>query len=186
MNPTDFQIAFRLRKLKTAFTRLDLDKDGLVSKEDFELMAEKQNKSGNATAEQAASCHQSLKEVADFFWYKHGERLPRQQAAEDMHEVMLKLSFEEQRAMCDKFCKPMFDAVDSNGDGHISFEEYKVYANTIAPDLTDEDKVKSFNLIDANKDGEISREEFLDAGYEYFYSFEENEMTEAFYEPLVA
>ena len=186
MNPTDSQIAFRLRKLKTAFTRFDVDKDGFISKEDFELMAKRMNKLGNATAEQAAACHTSFMQVADFFGYKHGERLPREQAAEDMHEVMLKLSFEEQRSLCDKFYYPIFDAVDSNGDGHIPFEEYKVYAKTIAPDLTDEDKVKSFNLIDANKDGEISREEFLDAAYEYFYSFEENELTEAFYGPLVA
>ena len=103
MNPTDSQIAFCLRKLKTALTRMDVDKDGYISKEDFELMAERMNKLGNATAEQAASCHQSLMQVANFFGYKHGEKLPREQAAEDMHEVMFKISFEEQRALCANF-----------------------------------------------------------------------------------
>ena len=105
-------------------------------------------------------------QVADFFGYKHGEQVPREEAAEKINEVMLKLPLEERRAMCDKFYNPVFDAVDSldsNGDGHISLEEYKNYTKVLIPELSDEYKVKSFNLIDADHNGEISREEFLDA-----------------------
>ena len=186
MNPTDSQIAFRLRKLKTVFTRYDVDNDGYISRDDFELMAEKMNKLCNATGEQAESCHKSFMHVADVFGYKHGAKLARDEAAANMNEAMLKLPIEEQRAMCDNFHSAIFDAVDSNGDGHISLEEYKVYAKALTPKLSDEDQVKSFNLIDADKNGEISREEFLDAAYVYLHTFEENEITEIFYGPLVS
>jgi Ca2+-binding EF-hand superfamily protein len=186
MNPTDSQIAFRLRKLKTAFFRFDVNKDGLISREDFELMAERMNKFGNATAEQAQSCHNSFMLVADFFGYKHGEELQREKAAEDMHQVMLNLPLEERRVICDKFYNSIFDAVDSNRDGQISLEEYKTYTKALAPELSDEYKVESFNLIDADHNGEISREEFLDAAYDFYYAFEENEMTDVFFGPLVA
>jgi Ca2+-binding EF-hand superfamily protein len=125
-------------------------------------------------------------QVADFFGYKHGEQVPWEEAAEKMNEFMLNLPLEERRVMCDKFYNSIFDAVDSNGDGHISLEEYKTYTKALAPELSDEYKVKSFNLIDADHNSEISRKEFLDAAYDFYYTNEENEMAHVFYGPLIA
>lgn len=65
-------------------------------------------------------------------------------------------------------------------------EEYKTFSQALAPDMPDEDRVKSFNLIDAGGNGEISRDEFLNAAFEYLHRFEDNELSKVFYGPLVA
>ena len=157
-----------------------------MSKEDFELMAEKMNKLGNATDEQAESCRQAFMHVAEVFGFAYGEKLPREEAVKNMNEVMLKLSWKEQRAMCDGFHNPIFDAMDFDGDQSISLEEYKTYTQALTPDLSDEYRVKSFKLIDADGDGKITRQEFLEAAFEYLHKFEENEISEALYGPLVS
>lgn len=185
MNPTDAQIAFRLRKIKTNFERLDVDKDGCMSREDFELIAERIAELSNANDEQARSFRDAFLHVADTFGYAPGVIIGKDEAVKKGNEIMLKLSLEEQRSMCDNFHNAVFDAVDLNKDGHISLEEYKIYFQAIAPDITDEDKVKSFNLIDVNHDGEISRQEFLQASFEYFHGFEENELSKVFFGPLL-
>jgi Ca2+-binding EF-hand superfamily protein len=185
MNPTSSQIAFRLRKIKTNFDRLDVDKDGYMSRMDFEIIAKRMNELSNATEEQAEACHNAFMHVADTFGYTPGVRIAKEEAIKFGSEVMLKKPWEEQRAMCDNFHNAVFDAVDVNRDGHISLEEYKTYLQALAPDISDEDKVKSFNLIDVNHDGEISREEFLNASFEYFHGFEENELSKVFFGPLV-
>jgi Ca2+-binding EF-hand superfamily protein len=185
MDPTDSQIAFRLRKLRTKFARFDVDKDGYMSKEDFELMAKKMIEMSNATGEQAESCRQIFMHVPDTFGFTPGMKLSREEAAKNMNEAMLKLSWKEQRAMCDNFYNVVFDAMDLDRDDHISLEEYKTYTRVLAPDLSDEDKVKCFNLIDADQDGKISRAEFLEVAFGYLHKFEENEFSELFYGPLV-
>ena len=58
---------------------------------------------------------------------------------------------------------PIFDALELNKDGHISnsLDEFKVYFQIIAPDISEDEVTHSFNVIDSNKDGEISCEELL-------------------------
>ncbi len=74
----------------------------------------------------------------------------------------------------------MFDGIDTNGDGHISVEEFKVYLKVVvAPDLT-EDQAKH-----ADKNGEISQEEFLAAAKDFFCGVEETELAAAFMGKLV-
>jgi Ca2+-binding EF-hand superfamily protein len=58
---------------------------------------------------------------------------------------------------------PIFDALELNKDGHISnsLDEFKVYFQIIAPDISEDEVTHSFNVIDSNKDDEISCEELL-------------------------
>ena len=72
MNPTDSQIAFRLRKLKTHFSRLDVDNDGFVSREDYELIAKKVIEFSNATGDKAEQCYKTYMDVADFLRFTLG------------------------------------------------------------------------------------------------------------------
>ncbi len=186
MNPTNSQIAFRLRKIKTTFTRMDVDKDGYMTRKDFELIAKRMNELSNATDEQADACLKAFMRVADAFGYTTAEvKISREEAIKNGNEVMLTQPWEEQRTMCDNFHNAVFDAIDLNQDGHISLDEYNLYLQALAPDISEEDRVKSFNLIDVNHDHEISRDEFLDASFEYFHGIEENELSKIFMGPLL-
>ena len=184
MNPTDSQIAFRLRKLKTHFNRLDIDNNGYISREDYELLAKKVNELSKATGDKAERCYKAFIDIADSLGFTPGVKIPKEEAVKKANEMMLTKPWEEQRVMCDRAHNLIFDAVDLNGDGHISMEEFKIYFHVLAPNLLDADKEKSFKLIDVDKNGEISREEFLQASFEYLHGVKENELSQVFYGPL--
>ena len=74
---------------------------------------------------------------------------------------------------------PMFDALDLNKDGHISLDEFKIYLQIIAPDISDAEIIHSFNKIDEDKNGEISRDEFIAAAFDFFFGYEETEISNA-------
>ena len=99
--------------------------------------------------------------------------------------MMLTKSWEEQRAMCYDVHNFMFDAVDLNGDGHISMEEFKTHFKELVPVLSEADIEKAFKLIDVDKNGETSREEFLEASFEYLHGVKETELSHVLYGPLV-
>ena len=185
MNPTDSQIAFRLRKLRTRYARLDVNNDGCISREDYELMAKKVNEYSKATDERAESCFKAFMYVADAAGFAPGVKIPREEAAKRANNMMLTKSWEERKIMCDNVHNQIFDAIDTNQDGCISLEEFRIYSQVIAPDTPVDDVAKSFNLIDVNRNGEISREEFLEASMEYLHGFEENELSEVFFGPLL-
>ncbi len=79
----------------------------------------------------------------------------------------------------------LFDVIDTNGDGHISVEEFKVYLKVVAPDVTEDEAKHAFDVIDADKNGKISWEEFLAAVEEFFCGVEETELAAAFMGKLV-
>lgn len=75
---------------------------------------------------------------------------------------------------------PLFDAINTNGDGHISVQEFTIYLKVVAPDVTGDEAEHAFSVIDADKNGEISREEFLAAATDFFYEVKETEAANVF------
>ena len=75
---------------------------------------------------------------------------------------------------------PLFDAIDTNKDGYIPVEEFKVYFHVVAPCTTEAEITLSFNTIDANKDGKISREDFMAAAEDFLFGVEETEISKVF------
>jgi Ca2+-binding EF-hand superfamily protein len=183
MYSTDAEIAFRTRKLRTVISRIDVNNDGYVTPDDFEAMAKKVNELTKATSEQAESCLKSFRHAAELLGFT--PETTREEAGEKLSKRMATQTWEEQQAMCDSAQGHIFDAVDTNGDGHISLEEFKASFQVLAPGTPDECRVKAFNLIDVNKNGEISREEFLAATFEYLHGVKETELSKILFGPLL-
>ena len=53
MSFTKEQKAYHLHKMRTRMTRLDVNKDGYISREDYELMGKKLTEQSGITKEQA-------------------------------------------------------------------------------------------------------------------------------------
>lgn len=179
------QHAYHLHKMRTRFKRLDVNKDGVISREDFELMASKLLEYSNLGEIHAESVREAFVHVADCIGLKPGVKFPIEEAAREASRKMMAMTPEKQMAVLRSDHDALFDALDVNKDGHISQKEFKVYFQVIAPDISEAEMINSFNVIDENKNGEISRDEFLTAAHDFMFGEKETEISKAFFGHLL-
>ena len=180
MSFTKEQKAYHQRKMRTRMTRLDINKDGYISREDYELIGKKLAKHNGMTREQAEATTKEFLKVADAFNMKPGVKIPLEEAAKKASESLLSMSSEERKALLTDTHNLLFDAIDTNKDGHISMKEFEVYFKVLAPGISEVEVAHSFDSIDTDKNGEISREEFLAAAEDFMLGVEETELSKAF------
>jgi Ca2+-binding EF-hand superfamily protein len=182
---TDKQREFHLQKMRTRFNRLDLNHDGFISREDYELMGTKLQEYGKLDEEKAERTRNAFISIADRMGLKPGVKIPAEEAAQKASKGFLSTTPEQQLASTKTFYL-IFEALDLNNDGSISLEEFKVYFQIIAPDLSVADVTHTFNMIDSDRNGEISREEFVAASFDFAHGIEETEISKVFFGPLMS
>ena len=185
MSFTEKQKAFHLRKMKTRMARMDVNKDGYISREDYELIGKKLAEYSGLKGVQAESVRKEFLKVADVLKLHPGVKVPLQQAAIQANVAIFSMTPEERKSSLRASHDLLFDVIDSNKDGHISVKELKVYYQVIAPDMSEEEIIHSFNTIDTNKNGEISREEFMAAAEDFLHAVEETELSKIFFGKLL-
>ena len=109
MSYTEEQKAYFLRKMRTRTLTLDINKDGHISYEDYEIMGKKVGENSQMTEEQTEL---SNKKVT---------------------EIILASTLAQSKARFDKSHSLIFDAIDTNKSGQISLKEFKEYFRTTAP-----------------------------------------------------
>ena len=108
-------------------------------------------------------------EIANVLDLKPGVKLSIEEASQNVHMNTLSLPFDLQnKDICVRTYRMMFDAIDTNNDGGTSPSEFTEFLFKLLapwPDITD---IKIFSLaqkfmeaFDADKDNKISREESL-------------------------
>ena len=160
--------------------RLDYNEDGYISREDYDLMGRKLAEYSEMTDKQAQSTYKEFMKIADALNLKPGLRIPLEMATQNACKSILSMAPDERKAH-----NLLFNAIDTNKDGHISLEEFKVYFYVIAPETSEADIVSSFNSIDVDKNRKISREEFLAAAEDFLSGVEETEISKAFFGQLL-
>ena len=165
--------------------RLDFNEDGYISREDCELMSNKLAEYSEMSEQEAESTYKDFMKVADALNLKQGVRIPAEQAAHNASEAILAMTPEEQRLMIHKNYKLLFNLIDTNNDGHISLEEFKVWFYVIAPELSESIRIKAFKAVDVDSNGEISCEEFLAAAEDYVSSVNETNVSEVLFGRLI-
>ena len=83
MSYTEEQKAYFLRKMRTRLSTLDINKDGHISNEDYELMGRRLAEHSQMTEEQAEATKKEFAKFAEMLNMKPGERyqwgrLPKQ------------------------------------------------------------------------------------------------------------
>ena len=166
--------------------RMDMNKDGFISREDFELMGIKVAEYSGMTGEQAEAPKKQFLKVADMIGLEPGVKKTLEEAATKANESLLtSMTAREREALISDTHDLLFNALDTNNDGIISRDEFKVYLNIFAPEMAEDDIVHSFDTIDTDKNGEISREEFLAAANDFLQGVEETEVSKVFFGPLL-
>ena len=163
----------------------DINKDGHISYEDYELMGKKVIEHSQMTGEQAEATKKVFARFSERLNLKPGEKMPVEEAAKKVSEIILASIPAQSKATFDKSHNLLFDAIDTNKSGQISAKEFKEYFTLTALGISEAEVTYSFNTIDTNKDGVISREEFMAAAEDFFCGVEETEISKVFLGRLV-
>ena len=200
-------MAFFDQKIRTLFTRFDMDKNAMIEVEDFNQWSAKLAQIGGLNAERSAALQKSLLAVWNVFF------LPADTNNDGSVEVpellthmravniflfynIIKQNFKfvksfqsltdnSKRASIEATLPLIFDAIDTNADGGIEVVEFTAYFSSLG--LTDAAFANTvFQDMDANHDGSLSREEFAAFGNEFFLSQDAASPSRHFFGPLVA
>ena len=178
------QKAYHLRKMRTRYTRLDVDKDAHITLADYELMAKRMVEYGKLSKDTADTVYEKFREIAELTGCgKPGEKLALDEAIKQAHESLLTLPADQWKAIINNGAGKLFHVVDTNSDGVISANEFAVYFMAVG--LTNPESKRSFDIIDTDKNGEISYKEFMNAAEDFYRGTEETELSKAFFGPLV-
>ena len=165
------------RKLDRAMQVRDVDKDGLITRKDFELVVQRYRDHGGVTAEQHQRIKTSLMEMCDAAGLTDDTK-------QFIHEEFKKrnANMPNHAQTHDTIFRTMFYGLDVNGDGIVSMDEWELHYKCIGIDP--KHAKASFEAMDTNGDGVVSREEFVAYHVEYFTTTE-NELNSAIlYGPL--
>ena len=155
---------FWRKKFRKAVETRDADKNGYISRSDFQLVLERYQKLSETTAEKCEALSNFLLTFCDNV---------------GLADASVQLTYEEfehrwQDLMANGKMKimyqHMFDILDVNGDGFISVKEWK--AHILALGMSYEHGQQAFEAMDTNGDGKISMDEFVEYHFEYFYTVE--------------
>nr|P04572.1 RecName: Full=Sarcoplasmic calcium-binding protein; Short=SCP [Perinereis vancaurica tetradentata] len=170
-----------VQKMKTYFNRIDFDKDGAITRKDFESMATRFAKESEMKPEHAKVLMDSLTGVWDKFLANvaGGKGIDQATFISSMKE---KVKDPNAKAVVEGPLPLFFRAVDTNEDNMISRDEYGIFFNMLGlnPDMAP----ASFDAIDTNNDGLLSQEEFVTAGSDFFIN-DQDSPNKVFWGPLV-
>ena len=170
------QNAFWNKKFDHCIRAHDTNKSGDISRADFLRIRER---------------YKSLKTSNP----QHMERLSKYQAAildrVGLQDESVKLSYAELKENFiqslskvedyDEFFGATFQNQDINGDGVISFEEWKAHYYCMGIDTAH--ARASFDAMDKNGDGKISKEEFVNFHHEFYFTVENKLGSDILYGP---
>ena len=179
MSLTDKQKAFFARKMKTTFVKLDVNKTGYLSIEDYQELTRRFIEYGKLSREDEQRIQKAMEDVCISIGMNKGVK----QTPEQYLSGIIEMPEEERKIMGESLLSQWFDVVDTNGDGVISPQEFGVYFKIMGID--ESATQASFDAIDTNHDGLISRDEFVAAGVDFFTGVDETSGGTLFYGPLV-
>ncbi|XP_068623539.1 sarcoplasmic calcium-binding protein isoform X2 [Battus philenor] len=172
---------FWRRKMRTVHNILDVDKDGLISFNDFQLFADRFKALGHLDEAQA----KEFTEIIQMTWEEQWGAIDPynyvtvEQYLEDMHHVLNDKSLKKR---AHRWLPYLFKAVDKDKSGFISVKEFKLFFKCLG--LNSEHAAVAFAVIDTNGDGKLSMKEFVKLGKDFFLTEDETKVSKMFWGPL--
>ncbi|XP_068217633.1 sarcoplasmic calcium-binding protein [Palaemon carinicauda] len=176
------QTSFWRQKMRTHHQMMDVNKDGVVSWDDFEALVRKFSQFGHLSEKEIGRFTDALRHVWEEEWGASGDPyvfIGQEQFLSQMEHVV------NTKDLRKRVASPLpyfFKAVDRDGSGEISLEEFKMFYSCLG--LSDKDAEESFAAIDLNSDGKLSRKEFVKLGRDFFLTEDETRPSKLFWGPL--
>ena len=163
-----------VKRIEGVFALQDTNKNGYLSKEEWFAVGKRLAEAVPDRPEELARYREVVDEFSNEFGMTDGVKVDKEKyvqlaavfAAKQMNAVM---KGEESSVV--KLDNAMFDMVDHNRDGTISWEEYKTVMG--ANYISEEAARAGFDMLDKNKNGKIERKEFTANTVKFWYSLED-------------
>ena len=172
--------AFWNKKIRSYLKVTDVDKDGLISRRDFELIAKRQKEFGGLSDERSAELRKHLMEMCDILQLTEGS--PGFTYDQYIDKYAAYAAEYAQPGKTPAYMLLFFAGLDLNGDGYISLEEWTIHYKCLGVDT--KHAKASFDAIDTNGDGKVSFDEFDAYHREYFTSTKNDLNSAILYGPL--
>ena len=152
------------KKLDRAIRVTDVDKDGVITRKDFEIIAQRYKNLGGISGEQLQRIQEFLMKMCDSvgliddtnqFTYEEFKRRHALNVANHLEKFST-------------IFRTIFNGLDINGDGVVSMKEWELHYKCIG--LDPKYAKASFEAMDTNGDGVVSLEEFVAYSVEFFSS----------------
>jgi Ca2+-binding EF-hand superfamily protein len=162
---------FVQRKMALGFYRLDLDKDGVLRQDDFARLGQQiaeqlQGAQGSAQTSQIVQGFIKVWEAYGKPADKDGDNAVTFDEFAEAYAAFRKSSHAREQDV--GMTTLLFAAIDTNGDGRISAQEYAAYLKPM--DVSAAEAEAAFLHLDRNGDGFISADELATASWEYWNS----------------
>ena len=166
-----------VKRIDATFSTLDLDKSGYLSAEDWMSLVDNLGKIVSDRPNAIAKLRNHMSEFLIALGLTKGIKVDKKKfrelvAAFDLAETE-KMKRGEMTWL-EKYNNAMFDVVDTNRDGFVTFEEYKLILGT-ASNAGEEEAKATFNLLDKNKNGKIERKEFISSNLKFWYTLDDSD-----------
>ncbi|KAF2878758.1 hypothetical protein ILUMI_27409, partial [Ignelater luminosus] len=173
---------FWRRKMRTFHSILDVNKDGVISYDDFKLLADRFVNLGHLSEKQSHEFHTVIKDLWEKLW---GEITPYnlvtvERYLEDMHHV---LNDKPLKKKAHAFLPFLFKAIDKTKSGKISVEDFKLFFKCLG--LSEQDAIFTFRIVDINGDGKLTMKEFVKHGRQFFLTEDQECISKYFWGPLI-
>jgi Ca2+-binding EF-hand superfamily protein len=155
----------------------DANKDGRIDRADYRLVVQRY-KDLNVSAEH-------LKKISSAFGKAYDELGIVDDDTSLTYDEFASRFAERKSTMNkigDDIFSSMFEAIDADGNGEISFKEWVLYYKGLGIDTAY--ARASFDAMDANSDGIISAKEFINYNKEYMLSTKDTLKSSILYGPL--
>ena len=153
-----------VKRLGEFFNKLDSGKSGYVTRENYLQKIAKLAKAAPDNPDAIAKLRKVTNEFTEELGLTEGVKVNKQKYL----EITARMVVDEVARMkkgemtsFGKFNNALYDVVDKNRDGRLTFEEIKVVDKSL--DFDEDTPKATFDLLDRNKDGTVDRKEFLSA-----------------------
>ena len=143
-------------RMKTRFEQLDVDKSGFITDKDLKLLAESFVMHKKATGDAIDRYYKIIHNIWGCGLGDGGKPVNKDEFADNMKKLFEKPDYKRR---VNDYANLVFDVVDTDSSGVITYEEMSHFMKTIAH-MSDEMVDLFFKDADISKDGKIQHWEY--------------------------
>ena len=166
-----------VKRISESFSQLDRNKNGYVSRDDYQLGIDKLAKLAPAGRQEVvAKARNVTSEFCDAFGLTEGVRADKDklvQLAAAMGIAEMERMKKGEETITSRVHNAIFDIVDQNHDGHVTLEEYKIFME--ASDHKADVAEATFKVLDKNKNGKIVRKELIAGAVKFWCDLDDQD-----------